>query len=612
MEGNLVYSGMFAKVYDSLMAGGVSYPDYADYVERIFKASELSPRLILDLGCGTGSLSIEMAKRGYEMIGVDNSVHMLSEARAKALDLGLDIMFLHQDMAEFELFGTVDSIISATDSLNYILSQETLGKVFKLANIYLNPGGIFMFDLNSGYKLKTVLGDNVFYEISEDVSYVWQNSYDDETGLCRFDLTFFVKNPDDAYDRFDEIHTQRSISSRNIFSLSKGYGFESCAEYEHMSFNKPKVNTERIFYVNKKSKGSQSLNMSEQSKKSKYTGLQEQSGMRGQGELREQSELRGQGGLHVQSGLQEQSELHGQGRLHEQDELRGQGGQAVDFTQNSDDVFKELYSFGIASTSGVSIYDNKQKEKKTIMDQSINAETMIKRSLYEKTFICPVCRKESKLPTVKSSSLRIISRDSDFMVNYKDPSPLLYFISFCRFCGFAAQQGKSSLTENQKKAVRDRISRCWKFDKAYPMIYTPDIAIEIHKLALFNAVVIGAKESARAIISLHIGWLYRMKGDEENEKIFLSTALEGLSFAYENETAAIAGLDKNSLQYLIGDLHRRTGKLEDALKWYRTVMIDRNAKFAIKEMAREQRDLVTEQLNKTEQEQPAIEMVKRG
>lgn len=151
-----MYQG-FAEVYDRLTQD-IEYEKWADFLESAFLKFGDKPRLVLELGCGTGSLAIEMAKRGYDMIGLDLSVDMLSRAAEKSRDQGVDILFINQDMRDFELYGTVDAVICMLDSINYITDKTDLDRVFQLVHMYLNPGGLFIFDINSEYKLSHILG----------------------------------------------------------------------------------------------------------------------------------------------------------------------------------------------------------------------------------------------------------------------------------------------------------------------------------------------------------------------------------------------------------------------------------------------------------------------
>lgn len=262
-----------------------------------------------------------------------------------------------------------------------------------------------------------------------------------------------------------------------------------------------------------------------------------------------------------------------------------------------DTIFAGLRSFGLQGAGGAKVYGNggggDAGKPEGGGGESGDAQAHIKRNVYMKKFVCPVCGRETQSPAVKSSGVRLIRKDTDFMPCYKEPNPLYYFVAFCRHCGFASPPANmKNLTQRQKALIREKISSSWKFEKEYPAVYTPEIAIEIHKLALYNAVVSEDRESLRAIISLHIGWLYRIAGDDASEKTFLATALEGFSRAYEKERGSVGGMDKASQQYLIGELMRRTGNLFGALKWFKMAMLDRSARLSVKEMARDQKDLI--------------------
>ncbi len=240
----------FADVYDKLMYD-VDYKAWADFIEGIFKKNGITPSIILDLGCGTGSFCIEMANRGYDMIGVDISAEMLSRASFKSSGVRDRILYLNQDMTEFELYGTVDVVACLMDSINYLLNKKDIKKMFKLVKNYLNPGGLFIFDINTEYKLENVLGNNVFYDIGDEIAYLWQNSYDKRKRTCEFDLTFFVKQ-NEAYMRFDENHTERAFSVPEIKELIEFSGFELVSCYNELKFSPPKKSSERIFFVCKK------------------------------------------------------------------------------------------------------------------------------------------------------------------------------------------------------------------------------------------------------------------------------------------------------------------------------------------------------------------------
>lgn len=243
----------FAHIYDRLMYD-VDYAQWADYVEAIFKNYGLTPGLLLDLGCGTGSFCIEMAKRGHEMIGIDLSDEMLSCAKEKSVREEVDILYLNQDMTCFELYGTVDAVLCLMDSINYITDKRSLKRLFQLVENYLNPEGLFVFDINTPGKFEKVLADNIFYEIDEDITYIWENSYDKKRKICTFDLTFFVKDGD-SYKRFEETHVERAYGLDELKSGLKAAGLEPVGIYGGFGFKRfSPQKSERAFIVCRKKK----------------------------------------------------------------------------------------------------------------------------------------------------------------------------------------------------------------------------------------------------------------------------------------------------------------------------------------------------------------------
>lgn len=256
-------------------------------------------------------------------------------------------------------------------------------------------------------------------------------------------------------------------------------------------------------------------------------------------------------------------------------------------------VFGELLNFGLEEAAFTNIFGAAEDVK---LPENIDVSEIkeIEKGLYFKAYKCPVCGAETKAPAIRSSSVRLVQTESDFMPVYKDPNPLYYYVNFCKLCGFAAIPAtEKTLNAKQKKLIHDKIGVKWKFDKQYPAYYNPETAIEIHKLALYNAVVAGEKEGIKSVICLHIAWLYRILKDEENEKTFLNMARDGFERAYSSESEPIGGLDKSSQQYLVGELMRRTGNMTGALNWLKLVIIDRDAKEKIKDMARTQKDRIT-------------------
>lgn len=237
----------FAYLYDALQQD-VPYEEFAAYYVEIMKKFNNEKGLCLDLGCGTGNMTMLLDSMGFEMIGVDSSVDMLEVAREKAMEDGRNILFLNQDMTSFELYGTVGAVVSTLDCVNYVTDENALLEVFKLVNNYLDPEGLFIFDINSPYKLEHILGDNTYVSDDEDIFYSWQNSYDKKTKICTFDLTFFEKDKD-MYYRYDETHYERAYSVDEIKKLLTKAGLEVVGVYDNLTFNPPNEKSERIFFV---------------------------------------------------------------------------------------------------------------------------------------------------------------------------------------------------------------------------------------------------------------------------------------------------------------------------------------------------------------------------
>lgn len=181
----------FASVYDTFM-DNVPYEEWGGYIHELLCRFGVKDGIVLDLGCGTGSMTEILAGLGYDMIGVDNSEDMLEIAMEKRMESGHDILYLLQDMREFELYGTVRAVVSVCDSVNYITDPEELKEVFRLVNNYLDPGGIFLFDFNTEYKYREVLADNTFAEDRGECSFIWDNYYYEDEKINEYDLTLFI------------------------------------------------------------------------------------------------------------------------------------------------------------------------------------------------------------------------------------------------------------------------------------------------------------------------------------------------------------------------------------------------------------------------------------
>lgn len=243
----------FAEVYD-LFQDNVPYEEWCEYLAGLLGEYGVDHGLVLDLGCGTGSLTELLARRGYDMIGVDNSGEMLEIAMEKREKSGLDILYLLQDMREFELYGTVAAVVSICDSMNYILEREDLTQVLRLVNNYLDPGGVFIFDLNTPYKYRELLADNTFAEDREESSFIWENFYDEEEQINEYDLTLFIRRAvpgceEPLYQKFQETHYQRSYSLEEVKDAIAEAGMDFVAAYDAGTREPVRPDSERIYIV---------------------------------------------------------------------------------------------------------------------------------------------------------------------------------------------------------------------------------------------------------------------------------------------------------------------------------------------------------------------------
>ncbi len=238
----------FASVYDTFM-DDVPYEEWAEYLTGLLSEYGVSDGIVLDLGCGTGTLTEILAGKGYDMIGVDNSEDMLEIARDKQTQSGLDILYLLQDMREFELFGTVKAVVSICDSLNYITEDTDLQSVFKLVNNYLDPGGVFIFDFNTVHKYRDILGEQTIAENRDEGSFIWDNYYDEKEEINEYDLTLFIREEGELYRRFEETHYQRAYRLDTIVRLLRQAGLTYVTAYDAFTRNQPDDNSERIYVV---------------------------------------------------------------------------------------------------------------------------------------------------------------------------------------------------------------------------------------------------------------------------------------------------------------------------------------------------------------------------
>lgn len=238
----------FAAVYDMFM-DNIPYEEWASYVISLLREEGIDDGLVLDLGCGTGSLTEILAREGYDMTGIDLSPDMLQIAMEKRMESGRDILYLNQDMREFELYGTVRAIISICDSMNYLLEKKDLVQTLRLANNYLDPGGIFIFDLNTEHKYRDILGQCTIAEDREESSFIWDNNFDEETGINEYNLSLFIQEEEDLYRKYQETHYQKAYSLDEVKAAVKEAGMELAAIYDAFTRSAPSENSERIYVI---------------------------------------------------------------------------------------------------------------------------------------------------------------------------------------------------------------------------------------------------------------------------------------------------------------------------------------------------------------------------
>ncbi|MBO5206221.1 MAG: class I SAM-dependent methyltransferase [Clostridia bacterium] len=239
---------LIAPFYDSVNSS-LDYSEWADFIEKtVEKEYGGRPELVLDLATGTGRMALELASRGYDMTGVDSSVEMLGIAREEAERRGLSgILWLCQDMTDFELYGTVDLVTCCLDSINHLTSPEDLKRCFSLVHNYLSPNGLFLFDINGKKKFETVYSDRSYVMEEDGAVCVWQNSYSDESELCDFMITVFEEQEDGSYLRYDEVESERMYRLDAVKGELLSAGFEFIGAYSDFKFTEASDDDERIY-----------------------------------------------------------------------------------------------------------------------------------------------------------------------------------------------------------------------------------------------------------------------------------------------------------------------------------------------------------------------------
>ena len=253
--------GDFAAVYDRFM-DTAPYEEWCELLAGLIEkygvskpernaqgALESERNLVLDLGCGTGTLTELLYKKGYDMIGIDNSSSMLNIAMEKKEKSGANILYLLQDMRDLELYSTVGTVISVCDSVNYILEEEELQKVFSLVNNYLYPGGIFIFDFNTDYKYREVIGETTIAENREDCSFIWENFYDAQEAVNEYGLTIFVREKGELFRKFTENHFQKGYTPEQMKRLTEQAGMSVVLMMDSDTGGEVTAKSERVCVV---------------------------------------------------------------------------------------------------------------------------------------------------------------------------------------------------------------------------------------------------------------------------------------------------------------------------------------------------------------------------
>ena len=243
-----------AGCYDQLTYD-VDYCAWADYIEKHFQRQGLPGRTVLDLACGTGSLTRELAERGYEMIGVDLSPDMLAEAAEKNGDVdGIPPMFLCQSMDKLDLYGTIDACVCCLDSVNYVTNPKKLQKAFERVHLFLMPGGLFLFDINTPEKLMGLDGQ-MFLDETEDTYCVWRAEYSKRRRVCSYFMDIFRLDADTAsWDRGEELHEEYAYTPAELEEYLRRAGFTHIRQYGNLKLRAPKPGEDRIFFVARKDK----------------------------------------------------------------------------------------------------------------------------------------------------------------------------------------------------------------------------------------------------------------------------------------------------------------------------------------------------------------------
>ena len=241
-----------AGCYDRLTYD-VDYAAWADYIEKHFARRGLPGKTVLDLACGTGSLTRELALRGYEMIGVDLSAEMLAEAAEKNRGVGpIEPIFLCQSMDKLDLYGTIDACVCCLDSVNYVTRPKQLQKAFERVHLFLMPGGLFLFDVNTPQKLQAMDGQ-VFLDETEDTYCVWRGEFSRRSGICSYFMDIFRLDQETGlWERGEELHQERAYTLEELTAMLEKAGFRDIKTYGELKLRPPAQGEGRVFFAARK------------------------------------------------------------------------------------------------------------------------------------------------------------------------------------------------------------------------------------------------------------------------------------------------------------------------------------------------------------------------
>lgn len=245
--------GELAFFYDRL-TDNAEYSKRCDYITDLLSENGVSEGILLDLACGTGNLSELFSQKGFDVIGVDISENMLSVATEKSYDKGLDILYLCQDMAELDLYGTINCAVCALDSINHVTDSDKVRKAIQKVGLFMEKGGVFIFDVNTRYKHREILGNNTFVYDLDDIYCVWQNTLDEASDTVHIELDLFSSDGARKYERFEEEFDEVIYDREQLEGWLKKYGFEIAGVYEEFTRQPVKPDTQRAVYVCRKIK----------------------------------------------------------------------------------------------------------------------------------------------------------------------------------------------------------------------------------------------------------------------------------------------------------------------------------------------------------------------